>query len=161
MYEKTNEQAYNLLPKQKKTYVPDKSRNRFFERTISRHQLWNIARKEKLKLIPANPACSECQRWRTSRWAKLLHSRLWWPQKDSFSFLSPLSVLVFSVSPVFLLFSVFFFPFLPSFTFLLLCSVSFFFLSHSSEGFLVSKKSLLSLSLFCLRLSLFFFPLGH
>ena len=110
MYEKTNEQAYNLLTKQKKR-TSQTSRNRFFERTISRHQLWNIARKEKLKLIPANPACSECQRWRTSRWAKLLHSRLWWPQKDSFSFLSPLSILVFSVSPVFLLFSVFFFSF--------------------------------------------------
>ena len=63
-------------------------------------------------------------------------------------------LLLFLVFPAACLsFSLFF----SSPAFLLLCSVSFFlFLSRSNEGFLVSKKGLLSFSLFCLRLS--FFP---
>jgi len=43
-------------------------------------------------------ACSECQRWLTSSWTKLLLFHLWYRKRDSFLlslFRSPLSLLVF------------------------------------------------------------------
>jgi len=162
MYEKTNEQAYNLLPKQKKKGTSKQEQ---------KHVFW--------KNNQQTLALKYCKEGETKTYT--CKSYLFWMPKMTYQamgkasafsplviterlLLFPLSSLCFGLlclsrfSPLFCLSFLFFsFLFYRLSLFFFSALNPFFFLSHFSEGFLVSKKSLLSFSLFCLYLFFFSF----